>query len=202
MANITLKEKEMREIYPLTIVSDRYSGTYSGGIYTAWLCNACDLPDEITDSDESCAAYWAEHADDLNIGHGNTPNEALEDLYNRIHGIYVDPEVKPISEEAYAAAFGSSTQWPDWLEVEEDSKVYRVGSNGNTVIFAYHDDDPAENRAWQIFFNIWDEEGNHLHGGYFEPEVSDISYLIDFTIRSFDVDKHIDTDCYVELVKQ
>ena len=200
MANITLKEKEMREIYPLTIVSDRYGGTYSGGAYTAWPMDYTDVPLEPGLDDDTCAGYWAEHADDT-IGRGNTPNEALEDLYNRIHGICVDPEVKPISEEAYAAAFGSSTQWPDWLEVEEGSKVYRVGSNGNTVIFAYHDDDPAENRAWQIFFNIWDEEGNHLQGGFFEPEVSDISYLIDFTVRSYDADKNIDTDCYVELVK-
>lgn len=25
-----------RDIYPLTIVKDRYTGVYSGGIYTAW----------------------------------------------------------------------------------------------------------------------------------------------------------------------
>ena len=26
----------MNEIYPLTIINDRYAGTYSGGIFTAW----------------------------------------------------------------------------------------------------------------------------------------------------------------------
>lgn len=75
--------KEKFSIYPLTIVCDHYSGMYSGGAYTAWNCEACDLPTEISSDDECCAEFWVEHDNDA-IGRGSTPNKALEDLYNRL----------------------------------------------------------------------------------------------------------------------
>ena len=68
----------MNEIYPLTIVKDRYSGTYSGGKYLAYNKH----PWEIKDGDEfaddvSCMMFWDEEHP---IGVGDTPQEATNHL--------------------------------------------------------------------------------------------------------------------------
>lgn len=71
------------EIYPLTIVSDRYTGVYSGGNYTAWNCEPCEIPEEIGDDDVTCSIFWANFDAKL-VGFGETPREAALDLYCKI----------------------------------------------------------------------------------------------------------------------
>lgn len=46
------------DIYPLTITKDRYTGTYSRGEWTAWCCDADEVPPEIASDDLTCARFW------------------------------------------------------------------------------------------------------------------------------------------------
>lgn len=46
------------DIYPLTIVKDRYTGVYSGGEWTAWHCDADEVPPEIASGDLPCGRFW------------------------------------------------------------------------------------------------------------------------------------------------
>lgn len=47
-----------REIYPLTIVADRYTGAYSGGEYTAWNLFQFQIPKDIFADDVTCMMFW------------------------------------------------------------------------------------------------------------------------------------------------
>ena len=70
------------DLYPVTIVKDRYNGAYSGGKYTAWNRHPCIIPNEIFYDDVTCAAFW-----DLNLipcGIGETPEEAERDLVEKM----------------------------------------------------------------------------------------------------------------------
>lgn len=49
---------EIFDIYPLTIVKDRYTGVYSGGEWTAWCCDADEVPPEISSCDLACSDFW------------------------------------------------------------------------------------------------------------------------------------------------
>lgn len=73
------------DIYPVTIISDRYTGTYSGGEWTAWACDADSIPEGIFDSDVECASAWSKLKRDrkkgkIIFGVGSTPNDAMCDL--------------------------------------------------------------------------------------------------------------------------
>ena len=73
------------EIYPLTITADRYTGTYSGGKYTAWSGDVEDIlpPPEAEADGVVCRNFWYEQekAPTYIVGKGNTVSEALTDLY-------------------------------------------------------------------------------------------------------------------------
>lgn len=68
--------------YPLTIIADRYSGTYSGGEFTAWAEYPQNIPKEAMASDITCGLFWVNT--DFIVGRGSNPNAAVEDLINRI----------------------------------------------------------------------------------------------------------------------
>lgn len=70
------------DIYPLTIVEDRFGGTYSGGIYTAWNLYPYDIPHELFIGDCACSDFW--HECTVPVGRGNTPDEAADDLRDRL----------------------------------------------------------------------------------------------------------------------
>lgn len=76
------------DIYPLTIVCDRYSGTYSGGRFTAWNVEPGYIPHAICGDDCACADFWREQ--DYNgyypVGVGNTIEEAIENLKKKLEG--------------------------------------------------------------------------------------------------------------------
>jgi len=65
-------------IYPLVIVKDRYNGTYSGGVYTAWNKYPWEIPRAIFLDDNTCADFW--YCTREPVGFGETPEEAIEDL--------------------------------------------------------------------------------------------------------------------------
>jgi hypothetical protein len=70
------------DLYPITIISDRYTGVYSGGRFTAWNLYEDKVPAEISLDDVTCNNFWVENK--IVCGIGYTPNEALEDLYNKL----------------------------------------------------------------------------------------------------------------------
>lgn len=74
--------EEPEDIYPLTIIKDRYSGAYSHGIYTAWNLDFEEIPTEINDEDVICHGFWLENK--IIVGKGNTPIEAMHNLIELI----------------------------------------------------------------------------------------------------------------------
>lgn len=71
-------------IYPLTVVKDRYTGTYSGGKFTAWNLEPNEVPLEIQDSDVPCACFWRGEKEVL-AGRGEAPILAISDLCRRLN---------------------------------------------------------------------------------------------------------------------
>lgn len=70
--------------YPLTIVSDRYGGVYSGGKFTAWNCESYGVPEGQAGCDLTCSDFWYDNTEI--VGLGKTPVEAIEDLKNKLKG--------------------------------------------------------------------------------------------------------------------
>lgn len=67
-------------IYPLTVTMDRYTGSYSGGKWTAWNLEPSEIPVEVFEDDVSCGNFWFLNEGRIKVGKGETPNEAIEDL--------------------------------------------------------------------------------------------------------------------------
>ena len=75
------------KLYPLTIVMDRYTGVYSGGIFTAWNLDVDEVPWEIAGSDNTALTIFEEIESgerDLVYGIGRTPDDAAIDLYFKL----------------------------------------------------------------------------------------------------------------------
>lgn len=70
------------DIYPVTIVLDRYAGTYSKANWTAWNKDISEVPDEIEADDVTCMEFWNTY--DGVVGKGATPNEAYNDLISKL----------------------------------------------------------------------------------------------------------------------
>ena len=73
--------------YPLTVVSDRYGGAYSGSDYTAWPLLFYKVPREIEGDDVTCSCFWHDADKDI-IGFGSTPRKAINDLVKKIEKRY------------------------------------------------------------------------------------------------------------------
>lgn len=71
--------------YPLTIISDRYSGCYSRGRFTAWPLYPGEIPEDQDGCDISCSVFWGNYADP--VGKGETPELAFEDLKQKIRTV-------------------------------------------------------------------------------------------------------------------
>ena len=77
------------DIYPLTIMKDRYSGVYSEGAYLAFNDYFHRLPKAIAGSDGDCISFWSDfiQGKPLNYfgkpmycGRGKTSTKALNNL--------------------------------------------------------------------------------------------------------------------------
>ena len=75
--------KTIEDLYPLTIVCDRYGGAYSGGKYTAWLLDPWDVPAGIEECDFVCRAFWEKN--DEPVGIADTPIAAMENLRVKVN---------------------------------------------------------------------------------------------------------------------
>ena len=76
----------MDEIYPLTIINDRYMGTYSGGEFTAWNMAYYEIPTEPAEDNVTCMRFW--ETTKIPVGRGETPQKAVEDLRRRLEALF------------------------------------------------------------------------------------------------------------------
>lgn len=81
---------EEKDIYPLTLVRDRYNGVYSGGSWLAYNKH----PWEVEDGDEfaddvSCMDFWEypERNHNHKIGVGYSKDEAISNLSNKLEAM-------------------------------------------------------------------------------------------------------------------
>ncbi len=72
----------LRNQYPLTILADRYGGTYSGGAFTAWPLLPDQVPDQAWGSDIDCFCFVK--GNEYIIGVGEDPMKAFIDLTKKI----------------------------------------------------------------------------------------------------------------------
>ena len=84
------------DIYPLTIVADRYRGVYSGGEYLAFNMRPNDIPTEVWGDDDTCLSFWSAWKNgnsleqvlinylDMGVGVGDTIEDAIEDLRSKL----------------------------------------------------------------------------------------------------------------------
>ena len=70
------------DIYPLTIIKDRYSGTYSGGQWTAWNVDADCVPYGHQSCDITAHEFWLHN--ERPVGKGETIEGAIRDLYKKL----------------------------------------------------------------------------------------------------------------------
>ena len=92
-------ELAQEDIYPLTVVRDRYNGTYSGASYLAFNLDSNLVPSEVHDSDVPCSYFWdlidegnfvegkvaRDYRDIVKyVGKGATIEDAVVDLYRKM----------------------------------------------------------------------------------------------------------------------
>lgn len=71
----------MDEIYPLTILLDRYGGCYSGGEWTAWNYEPNEVPLAPFLDDVTCMMFWQNN---VKCGIGDSPEAAIIDLKRKL----------------------------------------------------------------------------------------------------------------------
>lgn len=64
--------------YPLTIIADRYGGTYSRGRFLAFPLGFNEVPEEVAEDDVPCVHFWGWYNEP--VGRGTTPEEAYLNL--------------------------------------------------------------------------------------------------------------------------
>ena len=109
--DIAEMEKMLKDdiIYPCTIVQDRYGGTYSRAAWLAFNVDPEYVPEEVGGGDSEEMEFWdgIEEKDEWIIGKGNTPNEAVLDLREKLKKELLpkEPEIKlyEVWTEGYAA---------------------------------------------------------------------------------------------------
>ena len=74
----------IKELYPVTIIMDRYSGTYSGAYWLAFNLDYNEIPDAVCGSDIDCLNFWENEGKDMIVGKGASVEEAYEDLYKKV----------------------------------------------------------------------------------------------------------------------
>jgi len=134
-------------IYPLTIITDRYSGVYSGGAYTAWPGDKEDVPDEVSMDDVTCGHEWGViKSERQHVGIGCTPSVALVDLYLKQHSIFVEDylgfNVKTIEDGVIITPLN---EWPIKIDFNTARKIAElVDSRAGAKADAVNDDDTVE----------------------------------------------------------
>lgn len=79
------KYKDIYDMYPVTIVMDRYGGCYSGAGWIAF--NSDEVLFGVGASDMLCHDFWMYDAPQMKIGKGATPSEAWQNLWDNLDDV-------------------------------------------------------------------------------------------------------------------
>lgn len=81
---MTNKEKKdwLAVKYPLTVIRDRYDGTYSGAMWLAFPLHYFYIPSAIRAEDLACANFWKGYKEP--VGKGAYANDAVVDLIEQM----------------------------------------------------------------------------------------------------------------------
>lgn len=84
-----LEAAQRGDVYPVTLVMDKFNGVYSDGTWLAFNLEAEELPKQFINNDWADDAYaslfWQNHKQtDLPIGKGTTPDEAYANLIKNV----------------------------------------------------------------------------------------------------------------------
>ena len=75
----------MKNPQPLTVIKDRYLGTYSGFRFHAWPKNLADVDRAVFADDVTCGYFWEwVRTKDICVGLGETRDEAVKDLIKKM----------------------------------------------------------------------------------------------------------------------
>ncbi len=97
-------------INPVTIIPDRYGGTYSGGPWLAFPLEPSDVPGEASGDDITAVTWW-DKAADMPIGRGDTPDHAHADLVRRLE--VIDPAHRyPPTSDLSGEMWTWELRWP------------------------------------------------------------------------------------------
>ena len=79
-----LEKLSKGEIYPCTLICDRYNGAYSGGKWLAFQLGCDNIPEEIGGGDSDENAFWIDHIDEiLPVGKGKTLQEGVRFAFGK-----------------------------------------------------------------------------------------------------------------------
>lgn len=76
---------KVEDIYPLTIIKDRYNGSYSRGKYLAFNVDHWDIADKIGGSDTDEMNYWDIEDSSYMVGKGDTIELSVLNLLEKIN---------------------------------------------------------------------------------------------------------------------
>lgn len=72
----------MKHRYPVTIIADRYHGSYSGAEWLAFPLERDEVPEEVCGDDMEEMTFWDDYKGI--VGKGTTPDEALANLTEKV----------------------------------------------------------------------------------------------------------------------
>lgn len=131
------------DVYPVTIKSDRYNGTYNGGYnFTAWSCEEEDIPEDIDGCDVECAKAWHHVKEDMRlmVGFGRTPSVALLDVWFKQHGIDVE-DYKPktsVEVKGNKVVIIPVNERPVEIDMKTAELISKAISSGEALQEKYH----------------------------------------------------------------
>lgn len=131
------------DVYPVTIKSDRYGGTYNGGYnFTAWRCEEEDIPEDIDSYDVECAKAW-HHVKEtmrLMVGFGRTPSVALLDAWLKQYGIDIE-DYKPkttVEVKGNKVIITPVNERPIKIDMKTAELISKAISSGEALQETYH----------------------------------------------------------------
>lgn len=72
----------IEEPWPMTIIYDRYGGTYSKAPWIAFPLEFDEVPEEVHGDDVTCAQFWENYKEPFGLG--CSPQIAASDLYTKL----------------------------------------------------------------------------------------------------------------------
>lgn len=116
-------QRRMGLVFPMSIVPDRYGGTYSRrGAWLAFPCDPWEVPAEPFEDDSTARDWWGDVR--VPIGGGGTPDEACLDLIERL--VAIRPEdVSGPNPGDHTYMWTWHIHWPDGRRTLVDSILER-----------------------------------------------------------------------------